>query len=369
MSTRPPHDLIAFAERLMSLLDQGQFVATYKYAVLLGLMDLCLEATDRHGQAPQSVTTRELARKVIELYWPHTQDFDRDSAARVLRQNSGRQARILSDIGAFRGRLPDPSVTLDRARLFDSAGYGRLLDDVEWTLILMPLPRLQVVGGLSDPFVYDIAWDLGIERRRADVRRYQRGEASDFDNLIRFLPGVGDHLVRLNGLLRPLIYRGWAAMVARFNGLPESELESFLFGIDRTALASVRPALTDLQHDQCFYCGARLGPAAEVDHFIPWARRPDNGIHNLVVADRRCNWAKRDFLAAPGHVANWMERNRGRTAELDTVASQLRWESHLERTLGAARGIYFRLGEGTRLWLAKDEFLKVDAAQVQAALA
>ena len=67
MSTRPPHDLIAFAERLMSLLDQGQFVATYKYAVLLGLMDLCLEATDRHGQAPQSVTTRELARKVIEL--------------------------------------------------------------------------------------------------------------------------------------------------------------------------------------------------------------------------------------------------------------------------------------------------------------
>jgi hypothetical protein len=369
VSTRPEHDLIAFAERLMSLLDQGQFVATYKYAVLLGLMDLCLEATDRHGQAPQSVTTRELAGKVIELYWPHTQNFDRGPAARVLRQNSGRQARILADIGTFREHLPDPSVTLDRARVGDSGGYRRLLNYVEWTLILMPLPRLQVVGRHADPFVYEIAWDLGIEKRHTDVRRYQRGEGGDFDNLIRFQPGVGDHLVRLNGLLRPLIYRGWASIVARFNGLPESELESFLFGIDRTALAAVRQPLTDLQHGQCFYCGTRLGPAAEVDHFIPWARRPDNGIHNLVVADRRCNGSKRDFLAAPAHVGSWMERNRGRAAELDMVASEIRWESHLERTLGAARGIYFRLGEGTRLWLAKDEFLKVEAGLVQMALA
>ncbi len=369
MSTRPEHDLIAFAERLMSLLDLSQRSATYKYAVLLGLMDLCLEATDRHGQAPQSVTTRELARKVIELYWPHTQNFEMGPLARVLRQNNGGQARVLADIVAFRERLPDPSVTLDRARQFDSAGFGRLLDDVEWTLILMPLPRLQVVGGHSDPFVYLIGWNLDTLRLRADVRRYQRGEGGDFDNLIRFLPGVGDHLVRLNGLLRPLIYRGWASMVARFNGLPESKLESFLFGIDRTSLNPVRELLTDLQHGQCFYCSARLGPAAEVDHFIPWARRPDNGIHNLVVADRRCNGAKSDFLAAPAHVGTWMERNRGRAAELDAVASQVRWESHLDRTLGAARGIYLRLGEGTRLWLARDEFLKVEPGLVQAALA
>lgn len=34
---------IEFATRLLALLDEGQFTATYKYAVLLGLMDLCFE--------------------------------------------------------------------------------------------------------------------------------------------------------------------------------------------------------------------------------------------------------------------------------------------------------------------------------------
>ena len=31
---------IAFAERLLSLLDEGRFTATYKFAVLLALIDL-----------------------------------------------------------------------------------------------------------------------------------------------------------------------------------------------------------------------------------------------------------------------------------------------------------------------------------------
>ena len=35
--------LIRFAEKVLALLDQGSFTATYKYAVLLGLMDLCME--------------------------------------------------------------------------------------------------------------------------------------------------------------------------------------------------------------------------------------------------------------------------------------------------------------------------------------
>ena len=31
------------SERLLNLLDQGKFTATYKYAALLALLDLCLE--------------------------------------------------------------------------------------------------------------------------------------------------------------------------------------------------------------------------------------------------------------------------------------------------------------------------------------
>ena len=47
-------DLIAFGEALLGLLDRGSFVATYKYAVLIGLMDLCMEGTDCHGYATAS---------------------------------------------------------------------------------------------------------------------------------------------------------------------------------------------------------------------------------------------------------------------------------------------------------------------------
>jgi len=35
--------------------------------------------------------------------------------------------------------------------------------------------------------------------------------------------------------------------------------------------------------------GTGYGLEREVDHFIPWARYPDNGIHNFVVADSRCH--------------------------------------------------------------------------------
>ena len=31
-----------------------------------------------------------------------------------------------------------------------------------------------------------------------------------------------------------------------------------------------------------------------MDHFVPWARYPDNGIRNFVVADPRCNGNKRE---------------------------------------------------------------------------
>lgn len=39
------------------------------------MVDLCLEHTDRQGNAPDSITTVQLAEKVLELYWPHTSPF------------------------------------------------------------------------------------------------------------------------------------------------------------------------------------------------------------------------------------------------------------------------------------------------------
>ena len=78
----PDRGAIAFAEKLLTVLAEGRFTATYKYAVLLGLMDLGLEHSSRTGAAPTSVTTRQLAEKVLELYWPHTIPWARAPGAR-----------------------------------------------------------------------------------------------------------------------------------------------------------------------------------------------------------------------------------------------------------------------------------------------
>jgi hypothetical protein len=61
------NSLFGFGERLLNLLDQGKFTATYKYAVLLALLDLCLENPKPDGSAPDCLTARQLAEKVVEI--------------------------------------------------------------------------------------------------------------------------------------------------------------------------------------------------------------------------------------------------------------------------------------------------------------
>ena len=360
------HGAIKLAENIFQLLDRGGFVATYKYAVLLGLIDLCLEGTTRTGEAPDMVTTRQLAEKVLELYWPQTRPFEAEGmTGAVLRQNTGTQAKIVSDILRFKEGLGIPEAGIHGARMECPEGFASLLDSIEWTLILMPLPRLQNLGGRSVPVLYFIDWDETIEQKRRMVTDYQRGRPSDFDNRISFLPGVGTYLVQLNGLLRPLIHREWMRMVAKINKLEVSRLEMFLFGPSRASTGRLRAAMVELQENRCFFCEGRMGGRVEVDHFIPWARYPDNGIDNLVVAHRRCNHEKRDFLAAAGHVGRWVARmapGSASAAFLRDLAEDQRWECHTDRTLGVARGIYLRLPGGTMLWTGGRDF---EASQPQ----
>ena len=57
---------IGFAEQVLELLDEGRYTATYKYAVLLALLDVCLEHTQSSGAPPEMVATRQLADKIVE---------------------------------------------------------------------------------------------------------------------------------------------------------------------------------------------------------------------------------------------------------------------------------------------------------------
>lgn len=368
---------VGLAEKILALLDEGRFTATYKYAVLLAVLDLVLENTARDGSPPQMLVTRELAEKVIELYWPHTVPYDAGEEARVLVQNAGRagaQARIITLIEEFRAAAGMSSSQLNRARQAAPRRFERLVQGVEWTLIEMPLPRLQKFGHGYDRCLYTIDWDRHV--RQGTVSAYQRGEPSDFDNRIHLQPRVGEHLLILNGLLRPLIHREWARTVAQLNGLEEARLEQFLFGTTRVPLDAVRLGLIEVQGARCFYCEDRIGGGYRaqpvVDHFIPWSRYPNNALENLVVAHDRCNGQKRDFLAAAEHVEKWRGRigSDGATAgELVQVAEHLGWESAPGRSLGVARGIYLNLADDVRLWLRSDYFVDNDPSRLAGILA
>ena len=283
-------------------------------------MDVCLEHTERSGAPPEMVTTRQLADKIVEVYWPHTLPFAGRAPATVLKQNVRGQAEIISAIMSFRRQYAsDASVPRWESRMRAPQAYELLVRRVEWKLIEMPLPRLQIIGQSHRPFIYEIHWDQRVEQR--EVTRYQAGSVSCFDNRVMLRPGVGEYFLQLNGLLRPLIQRRWAAMVAQLNRLEESLLEMFLFGADRTPTAKLRAGLWEIQERRCFYCDARIGePAqAEVDHFVPWSRYPDDALDNFVVADNRCNGFKSGSLAAAEHLERWARRFADGSREYVTV--------------------------------------------------
>ncbi len=279
-ATAPAHtDDASFIETLLTLLDHAQLTSTYKLAVLLALVDLCLEHATESGAAPSSVTTRQLAEKVLALYWPQTAPFGETAA--VLRQNAGSEkgARVLRLIEEFRVRAAgDPTAPLARARATAPVAFEALVREVEWTMILMPLPRVQVLpGGQEHRFLYDIAWSVHNPLSPSAFRR------DDFDNLIRFKPGAAERLVSMAGVIRPAVQRRWAQKVARLNDalVQDARLDDFLFGAPRASLAAVRGPLVELHAGRCFYCDHRLAREVEVDHFIAWSRHPENAVENL----------------------------------------------------------------------------------------
>jgi 5-methylcytosine-specific restriction endonuclease McrA len=374
--SRPDAPPIEIAERVLRILDEGRYTATYKQAVLVALLDLCLEHTSEKGIPPQTITTRQLAEKVCALYWPHTRVWAAGAGGRVLVQNrSGAPATlargggIVGKIREFRERIEAQrpgSAGLSLASVARLSGFEELIRDIEWTLIDMPLPKLQRVGERNPEWLYHIHWRDRDERdpaqldkpfaKQGDVRRMQRGERSSFNNHLYFQPGVAAAFARLHALLRPYILRHWAEQVVQLNQLPDDDVMAFLFDHERADTGPVRAPLIALQGGRCFYCARPLQQTAHVDHFIPWARHPDNGIHNLVAADERCNGAKRDYLASITHLENWRARAVAEHESLARIAAETRWEEGAQRIVGVARAIYLTLPSDMPLWQRAREF-------------
>ncbi len=350
MSTRADTDTLAFAEKLLALLGEARVATTYKYAVLLALLDICMEQTSSSGAAPEMITTRQLAEKVVELYWPQTAPFAHIDA-RILDQSATGQAEVDGE----------PKAAW-QARARQTHEFEKLVRFVEWKLVEMPLPRLQRMGETEVSLLYRIYWGQGVKLREFNSK--------GFDNRILLLSGVGDHLVRLSGLLRPLIQRQWAAMVARINRdlVPDAQLDDHLFGVSRVTLKRVLEPLVALQGARCFYCERRLGSAVEVDHFLPWSRYGSDDLENLVAAHSTCNGPKSDYMAAARHVRAWAARARERASALSTIADETRWTYNPGTPLSVARAVYLRLPSDAKLWNEGKVFVDLDRPMLVQAL-
>lgn len=358
---------VVFLEQLQRLLAEGDFSSTYKFAVLIALSELAVETYSPVTGYRDTVTTDELARRVLGVYWPQVRPIAPAIGDRavVLKQNSGQQANILTVLTELVGRVgPIPADALPQ-RVPDA--HEDAIRRIEWKLVEMPLPRLQRLPSGHDRFLYDIAWDVAdVEPRggrlKREVERYQRGQVSDFDNRIRFRPRVAATLARLHGLVRQLVEARWLLEVRKLNRLflRDPDLHQHLFGTERVALARVRGPLREHQGDRCFYCDAKLRDApVAVDHFLPWARYPDDRIENLVVADARCNGSKGHHLPSTAHVDRWLPRFavRGRiNADLHEIATRAGWPEGNSATLAIAHHLYAQHPESARLWHGVNEF-------------
>ncbi|HEX8209715.1 MAG TPA: HNH endonuclease signature motif containing protein [Longimicrobium sp.] len=284
----PPEQQIHFLQQLQRLLNDGSFVATYKFALLHAIADLAvLHGNDSGGEL--RLGTREIAEEIIELYWRQALPFPAGGTgtALVLRQNTGRQAAILVKILQAQESCGTSLVRYRRRR----SEWERLVREVDQVVREMPLWRLQTVGNERLSFLY---------------------ENVDTGNEITLKPGVAFCLRAFYPLILDLVRGVWLRHVRTYNtaALGESsELGAFLFGTGRGSLAVYQPILVEVQNGTCFYCRSALHGAGEVDHFIPWTRYPVDLGHNFVLAHAGCNRSKSDHLAAEGHLEHWLSRN------------------------------------------------------------
>ena len=335
MTAVEPQQQLEFLSNVQRLLSEGQFTATYKYALLLAIADICVEDGMDDG-APFVIQTSKIAEKFIAYYWPQVRPYE----GIVLRQNTGKTPAIISALGQVAERGVAALHELRR----DAGAWHRLVQKVDRVVREMPLWKLQVVGNAPLEFLYE-----------------NRGQGTS----IELKPGVMFCLRRFHELVTDLVRGAWLRYVRRFNGqvLGEpNDLDQFLFGAERAPLEKYLPILREVQESHCLYCEREVpAGAAHIDHFIPWSRYPIDLGHNFVLAHAGCNGAKADHLAAAAHLGRWVERNRTAAAFLQERFDQGLIVHSAQSSERIARWAYTQAASSKALaWVKGREFRLID---------
>jgi 5-methylcytosine-specific restriction endonuclease McrA len=312
--------------QLQRLLEEGEFTATYKFALLKSLADLCLELTPAPDET-LTLTVRAISERFIEYYWRQSLPYRHQA---VLQQNPRRQAYVISCILAAQRAHK----SLDALRR-DEGQWTKLVADVADNIERYPLRLLQrLPGGIDAAFLYDPP------AGRPAGRQAFRGS-------ITLKPKVAGAFRAFHSLIVSMVESGWIRqllaikqnrpVVGDVEGLTE-----FLFGSERETLAGFGDVIRELYGPECFYCSRRLGAGEQLDHFIPWSRYPADLGHNFVLACGECNRRKADSLASMRFLERWWQRTVEDANALARALDSRNLPHDVSRSMGVVKWAYGR---------------------------
>jgi len=324
-------DSIRFLQDIQALLEDGQFVATYKFALLIAVADLAVESgvTD---DRPIELPVRSIAEKFIDYYWQQSAPLMGGDAERVLQQNTGGQAAVVGALVNLRAAGFSSLPQLRARPLAWNAAVKRVAHIVRD----MPLFRLQCVGGTLRPFLY--------------AHRLQ-------NDAITLNAGVAYCMRQFHTLVTGLARDRWMAMVRQLKQNlylvgQSQDIERFMFGAEREPIRQHLALLTEWQQGLCLYCQKRLRrESVHIDHFVPWVLHRCDALPNLVASHADCNSAKSDWLAAEVHLERWMRRNESIVVG-EAISTREQVTRQRGGTIAIARWAYDRAYElGLPTWL------------------
>lgn len=305
-STPTADDQLKFLHKIQRLLESGRFTSTYKFALLIALTNVAV-ANGNESSATLIIDLEDVAREFLMLYWPQAKPYQHLRVQLSQNSNALKPATILTLLGK-----EVASGKSDLARLRRNTGArDKLVTAARDLIVRMPLGRLQQFETVSDKsvsrdqFMYEFPAESGAQRAL---------------RTITLKSDVGACLRSLRGVIIALVQARWVRWVRENNPAlgRDRNLEAFMFGQDRVALAQLAPKLYELQDGRCFYTQKRLDgiKGAEVDHYIAWARYPSNDPLNLVLASRAANNDKRDHIPSTRHLSVWLARNMRHAQDL-----------------------------------------------------
>ncbi|MBM6549799.1 HNH endonuclease [Marinomonas ostreistagni] len=329
---------IDFINYVQRMLVEGDFSATYKYALLHAIADVCVESPNVTVNGKLPISLDLLADKMLRLYWNQARPFGGAAQPQQLHQNSNskKQIKIISAVQSIQA-----TGLYNINQLYKSPHYKAVHKVAKDALKEGPLWRLQILAKQEECFLYP--HDKG--QQHIELKAGVAGYFREFYHLITYL-------ARAAWIDKIISFKHNQYLVGAQANLPE-----FLFGQDRKALAYAKPLLQELQKNTCFYCGKTLNEHAEVDHFIPFAKYTFDLGHNFVLADRGCNNSKRDYLASYENKYKWEQTNLAHHGQLITEQLASYVECDADKSLAVADWAYqIAHNSAANLWQNKSEF-------------